>query len=450
MNKTKRKFVTFFIFLLTILANLPSNHSIVLSVNNAIVSNILDGGWVENRDGVIIIHVSGSNYEMGYQHGYYLKEEYMICHRAWLSFLEKKNVTLDDMIQFWNDVNSSYPNEYKEEIEGRSEALGLTFEEVAAMEMIGIALYKPKECFGIIPWGPATEDGKLLHIYSGDFSLDLKDPITGNFALNYQIIVVRKPNDGFASVYYGLPTEIGAEGGVNEQGLVISYTALITDNSSFNGFPCSLRQLMVLDYASNAEESVDIVNSNRTGGWSFIIGDSKKNVGYVVEQHADYAYAGTWNNSVESNYPSWIIDHMVRRGNVYIDPVSAGIGPDIYKNSTFTRYILKKLGFINEENLFPNIAHFVAGSKTFERHSGRLNLNNSMKFLRRFYVGLTNLMFFLVQKLFFSYGTNWHQHVICPETGDIRISLSHNRISAHRCKVHYFNMYDLFNAQPEV
>jgi len=28
----------------------------------------LDGGWVEEQDGVTILHVSGTHYDMGYQH----------------------------------------------------------------------------------------------------------------------------------------------------------------------------------------------------------------------------------------------------------------------------------------------------------------------------------------------------------------------------------------------
>ena len=39
------------------------------------VTAYLNGGWLEERDGVKILHVSGTNYEMGYQHGYLLREE---------------------------------------------------------------------------------------------------------------------------------------------------------------------------------------------------------------------------------------------------------------------------------------------------------------------------------------------------------------------------------------
>ena len=186
MNK---KLYGFLLLLLLINTIFSAN---AICVKPKVEIDISNGGWVECRDGITILHISGSNYDMGFQHGFYLKDEYMICHRAWLSFLEKKNVTLEDMIQIWNVTNSSIPMEYKEEMRGRSDALGLSFEEVAAMEMLGIALYKPKECCGIAAWGPATKDGKLLHIYSGDYSLNLRDPVTGNFALNYQMIVVRK------------------------------------------------------------------------------------------------------------------------------------------------------------------------------------------------------------------------------------------------------------------
>jgi len=276
----------------------------------------------------------------------------------------------------------------------------------------------------------------------------LKDPVTNKYLSNYQIIIVRKPNNGFSSVCIDLPTEISIDTGVNEQGVVISYTGLTTDNKTNKGIPWGLRQVMVMDHASSAEEAIDIINSNKTIGWSFIIGDSKTPIGYAIEQNANYSYAGTWDNPVENNYPSWTIDHMVRRGNLYLDPISAGIDPGIYKNSTLLRWLLLKFQILNETNYYPAKKHFITLSKTYHCNHGKLNLQNSMKLLRLFYRGWTEPLFFFLQKLpRWYYRNNWHQSVICPETGDILVSFSHNQRSAHKCRIHHFNMYDLFDSK---
>ncbi|MCX6670603.1 MAG: hypothetical protein NTX92_01610 [Euryarchaeota archaeon] len=57
-------------------------------------ASVLDGGWVEERDNITILHVSGSHYQMGFQHGYLLQEEvqenvraflYSLLHLSWRS-----------------------------------------------------------------------------------------------------------------------------------------------------------------------------------------------------------------------------------------------------------------------------------------------------------------------------------------------------------------------------
>jgi hypothetical protein len=65
-------------FLLTISA-LP-----VKGIKN--YSDSLNHGWLEIRDGVKILHLNGSHYEMGFQHGYFLKDEVQQDVRAFLNY----------------------------------------------------------------------------------------------------------------------------------------------------------------------------------------------------------------------------------------------------------------------------------------------------------------------------------------------------------------------------
>ncbi len=52
-------------------------------------ASFIDGGWVEERDNITILHVSGSHYEMGFQHGYLLQEEVQQNIRAFLHYAEQ-------------------------------------------------------------------------------------------------------------------------------------------------------------------------------------------------------------------------------------------------------------------------------------------------------------------------------------------------------------------------
>jgi hypothetical protein len=151
---------------------------------------------------------------------------------------------------------------------------------------------------------------------------------------------------------------------------------------------------------------------------------------------------------MESNYPSWTIDHVVRRGNFFLDPTSVGLKDDVYKKSNFIRWRLSKFGLEKEYTYFVMIKHFKLLSKAIEKRWGKLDLNSTMAMLRSVYQGKTSIFYSLMQRLGGPYSQVWHQWVICPETGDILVSFADNGRSAYKNPVHYFNMYDLINAQP--
>lgn len=69
-------------------------------------SSVLDGGWVEERDNITILHVSGSHYEMGFQHGYLLQEEVQQNIRAFLHYAEMY-LPISDLLGYWN-ISKSY------------------------------------------------------------------------------------------------------------------------------------------------------------------------------------------------------------------------------------------------------------------------------------------------------------------------------------------------------
>jgi len=413
----------------------------VLRPNNSV--GLLKGGWLEVRDGVKILHLNGSNYQMGYQLGFLLKDQYLKNRRAWFNFLEKMGISYDDLVFIWNELKDLIPIEYKNEMQGRADAVNLTFLEVAVIDM----LYSAVTCVGMAAWGVATVDGRIYHLRSADGGLGLKDPVSEEYACKDQFLIVRKPDNGYASVVIGLSIQVSAEGGVNEKGIGIGYTTVYKPDTTIHGIPEGIRQRMVLDHAENAEDALNIISSNRTTCYTNIISDGKKNNAYVVEQSANYSYYGTWNDTIESKYPSWIIDHIIRRGNFFLNPTSAGLKDDVYKKSNFIRWLLSLFGLEKEYTYFIMITHYKLLSKAIEKQWGKLDLNGTMEMLRSVYQGKNSGFYSLVQRLGGQYSQVWHQWVICPETGDILVSFADGKKSAYKNPVHHFNMYDLINAQ---
>lgn len=97
----------FFVLILCIILCVPivlgTRIQIIQSENThkESLSRLLQGGWIEERKGITILHVSGSNYEMGFQHGYLLKEKVQENLRAFLSFAQTA-ISREELLAYWN------------------------------------------------------------------------------------------------------------------------------------------------------------------------------------------------------------------------------------------------------------------------------------------------------------------------------------------------------------
>jgi len=418
-------------------------------------NNISTDGWLEEIDGVKILHLSGSYYEMGYQHGSLLKDEIHQNLRAYLAFLELAGITYDDLLDLWDIMKDYIPQDYKDELQGLADGADLTFEDGAAGVMMEVINHDITACFHSAVWDSATIDGKLYRFKSNDWPLIIQDPDTGKYLQENQVIIVRVPDDGHASVFPAFSGTIICNTGINEQGVCItaSLSWCMADISN-HGIPFSLRERMALDKASNSQEAIDILNNNKTRGWNFIISDENENC-YVLEQSASNSYIGTWDDPEESNHPFWEIENVVRRGNCYISKNMASLQRKVYKPRSvihwfFNSKIAKLFGFYDsfKYEYFPEFMHYKVISEEIENHLGNLDLNVSMSILRDCYSGKTNLRWNFFQNILGWYRSVAWQWVICPETGDFVISFADANKSAHENTVHYFNFDDLVSSTP--
>ena len=167
--------------------------------------------------------------------------------------------------------------------------------------------------------------------------------------------------------------------------------------------------------------------------------------GYVIEQTANLVYVGTWFDPIESTSPFWEIEDVVRRSPMFISPVCAATQKyrEHYDPSGIRGFLLFLMG---KNPYFTVWSQYRALSKEFENQWGTLDLNGTMSLLRDVWVGKTDFLFFVMQKLGFYQA--FHQWVACPETGDIVISFADVDKTACENPVHYFNLYELLKAEP--
>ena len=202
---------------------------------------------------------------------------------------------------------------------------------------------------------------------------------------------------------------------------------------------------MVLDRCATGEEAVNILSSNRTCGTNFVLSDANVPIGYALDQTANISYVGTWNDPIEDTDPFWQIKDVTRRTPGYIDPACAAVeyGRIRYDPSGLRAVLDAITG--RSSRVFPWI-HYRALSNQIEKYYGILDVNSTMAALREEYTGKTDFWMLLVTTIgAYQCLCQW---VVCPETGEIVISFASSVRRACYEPVHYFNLFELFDAEP--
>jgi len=434
MNK-KYSIVLTFIFLFNIV--FPFNILIAKDVYDP-----LSGGWLEEQDGVNILHVSGSYYEMGYQHGYLLKNEILENIRCRNDTLSRHGWPIEKRKDVWNIQKQYLPQEYLEEINGMADGSGLSIDEIAVHNM-WIGVFNLMSCWGAAIWGDATVDGTLYHMRSCDGSFDVKDPLSGKTLNENTFLMVRQPDNAYDSLYPFYAGDIVCIGGFNEKGVAVGELTIHCSDTQFHGINSGFRMRMVLDNADDIYDAREIMNANRTCGWNFIISDGNIPTGFAIEQSANYVYTGAWFDPTESMIPFWEIKDVVRRGNCYIHPILAKNERKNYDCSGikgFFQWMFKK------DIYFVPWTQYKAISEEIEQQYGSLTLEKTMMLFREVYSGHTNLIFRFMQN--HDYYASRHLWVACPKSGDMAICFGDDVKKSYENPIHYFNLFELMNSEP--
>jgi len=442
------KIVAISIFIFFVISGYSANGGLSYIANDTLKEpshSLLDGGWLEERDGVKILHVSGSHYEMGYQHGYLLREECLEDMRAFLDYTTR-TISYDKLRDIWEKMEEYIPTNYINELHGLADGAGVSFEDICAV-YAATECTTLMNCFGIAAWNNATVNGRFYHARSWDLPFDMKDPVSGRYVHENNVLIIRKPDNGFASLCPSVAGALNGAGGINEKGVGIGAQVCWSKDQEFNGPPILIRVQWVLDYSDSIERVLDILTSNRTLGWNFIVSDCKVPVGYAVETSANHVYIGTWDDQVESNPPFWSIKNVVRRTNFYINPVLAATQRDYYDPSGVMGILST---FLRGDPYFVVWNNYRAMSNEIKKNWGNMDINSTMSMLQRVYRGETDFVLKFIKKCTTKSGflKAWNQWVACTETGDMTVSFATHDKNACEVTVHYFNLYDLLNSNP--
>jgi len=272
----------------------------------------LGGAYTFKQGGWTYVHLEGTPHEIGFQHGYLLKDEiednlqvYRVeaehmYHSNWAFFREAGKTVL------WPKVEPEYRAELQGIVDGMRargagsngaegsvdlwDIMALNGEEEIAdyyLPMVNAKEHKvnppqataPGRCSALIATGSATKDGKIVIAHS-NWSPYAEGE---RWTVAYDIV----PEHGQRIMMDGTPGVITSQDdfGINASGLMITETTLPqTVGFDVKGIPEFVRSRKAMQYATSIAEYAAIMRKGNNGGYanSWLIGDRKTGeIGYL-------------------------------------------------------------------------------------------------------------------------------------------------------------------------
>jgi len=402
-------------------------------------------GWLERSDqGDLILHLEGSYYDMGYQHGKLLEDEGRLSLRAIKTSIRKEMPLFPLPFVTWYLHTFIYkkqaafiPGYFKEEMLGAADATGVSLRQLQAYH----ALTYITSCATAAAWGQATKRGELLFMRTNDTFFSV-DPETNTMVQELGMIVIYRPLTGVPYMMISWPGYLGASDGMNAEGIAVGNMSNRSKYESPAGLPMMFRLKKTLNEAKTLEQAAVIMTQTPFGGgYNFIVADAKIPEAYVIEMDAKRAYIGAWNGAAESNSYTF-------QGRKYTYEPTQGLL--IRTNHPLSDELIAhhegSIDISDEYDCRSGPRYRVLRKGLLEQY-GDLYVLNMLTTLRTFYQGLYQ------GQDDPCFVTTTHQMVLCPQNGDILISFAKGnpdeeglyRVSAYMQDIHKYNFFELLD-----
>jgi hypothetical protein len=267
-------------------------------------------GDEDNR--ITVLYVSGTPYEMGYEHGRLLAEQMRGTIRDVEAgadkFLPKQlrnsklithrdqNEIIGEMLdRAWHMMARYAPKEDLEEMAGLAKGSGIALDRIHRMHAIPDV--GETSCSGLVAKGGATRDGHVYQLRILDYG--------ANFNLQRRpLITVYRPTTANANPYVtiGWIGFVGAVSGVNEKGVALSEMGFGNPpGETLAGTPMPFLLKNVLRYADTANEGAAIIRAaRRTNSYVYFLGDKRNDpVGMMTSAQQCFDYHANETNTLQ-------------------------------------------------------------------------------------------------------------------------------------------------------
>jgi len=242
----------------------------------------VEAAHIEYHEGLPVVFLEGSPYELGRQHGELLKDSIQQAVGQILGYFRRylkipligplaANWWLD---RPWAHARPFIPNDYLEELRGLAEGSGVPLRELWRIHAIPDRTYA---CSSFAAWGKATRDGRLIHTRNLDWNIEVG-------IQRYATVFVVRPQGKHAFVNVGWAGFIGVLTGINEQRASIGQIGAETADLSYRGLPMVFLMRRILEEAQDVEDAMRIVqDSPRTVGVNYVVADAKARRAVAIE-----------------------------------------------------------------------------------------------------------------------------------------------------------------------
>lgn len=240
-------------------------------------------GFLEEVDGYLVLHLRGSPYEMGYQHGALLKDHirenirYLFevkGRERTLRFLGLELTPKDLIARIAAIQRRHVPEWFHQELAGLAAGADCPLQDVIVANFIPELFH----CSGFAVAGSATQGGTLYHGRILDYATDWR-------LQEHAVLVVAEPEGGIPFVNVTYAGFIGSVTGMNARHVSIGEMGG-RGLGHWDGTPMAVLVRRVLQEAHTLDEAVDIFrNSRRTCEYYFVVADGKDNRALGMAAH---------------------------------------------------------------------------------------------------------------------------------------------------------------------
>jgi len=275
---------------------------------------------VEYHDGLPIVFLSGTPYELGRQHGELLRDEVRRSVAGILGYFRRYvKVPLIGgwLVSWWLDRTwgpavSFIPDDYLEELRGLADGSGVPLRELRRLHAIPDRTYA---CSSLAAWGPATSDGRLIHTRNLDWNIDVG-------IQDFAAVFVVRPQGKRAFINLGWAGFIGVLSGLNDQQLSIGQIGAESTDVTSRGLPMVFLMRRILEESDTLEDAAALIReAPRTVGVNYVIADADARRAIAVETTHRYAEVFEADDPKEHGVVyARPMAHVVFRADAAIDP----------------------------------------------------------------------------------------------------------------------------------